>query len=407
MSDLLERLKALRGDVEPASEPARVTTRPAAAGPASPAPDRALESPAAQLDARLIRCDDGVHMAREVLIPAAVTHGSEPLGGEDLHPLLLRQAGAGAGERARGPVLYIDTETTGLAGGTGTFAFLIGVGLHFEGGFEVKQLFLPGPEHERSQLKAFASLASGASAIVTYNGASFDIPLLRNRFALHGMPDPLAGVPHLDLLTLARRLWKGSLPDCTLSTVEGSILGVRRSIDDVPGFEVPARYFAFLRSKDASGLRGVFTHNETDIVALTALRSRVERLIVEPATARAQEAHALGLWLERLGEDELALARYMQAARARREAGWRASLLLKRIGRLEDASNLWFLLGRQGMAAAWVELAKAQEHRWRDFEGALASVASAAKCRDCGLYDLGKRRERLLRRLARSGTSNA
>jgi hypothetical protein len=400
VSDLLQRLKALRG--EPATVPETTVSGAIVSDSAAVATDPAFERPAAQLDARLVRCEDGVHLAREVLLPAETRHGTEPLGGADLHPLLLRQAGAPPGRRPRGPVLYIDTETTGLAGGTGTLAFLVGVGLHGETGFEVRQLFLPGPEHERSQLKAFASLASGASALVTYNGASFDLPLLRNRFALHGMADPLAGVPHLDLLTIARRLWRESLPDCTLSTVERRVLGARRSLDDVPGFEVPARYFAFLQSKDASGLRGVIQHNETDIVALAALRTRVERLVADPETALAQEAHALGLWLERLGEAELALARYLQAAGGRGEAAWHGSLLLKRLGRLEEAADLWLALGSQGKAAAWVELAKAQEHRWRDFRAALASVEAAAECRDCEPHDLERRRARLLRRLGES-----
>jgi hypothetical protein len=184
--------------------------------------------------------------------------------------------------------------------------------------------------------------------------------------------------------------------------VERRVLGAWRSLDDVPGFEVPARYFAFLRSKDASGLRGVLEHNEVDIVALAALRSKVERLLVEPATARPQEAFAVGLWMERLGEQELALERYLEGARGRREATWHASLLLKRLGRLEEAAKLWGTLGGQGEAAAWVELAKAQEHRWRDYRAALASVDAAAACRGCVPNDLERRRERLLRRLSRS-----
>ncbi|HEX7004316.1 MAG TPA: ribonuclease H-like domain-containing protein [Trueperaceae bacterium] len=336
---------------------------------------------------------------REVRHSRGARHGREPIGNSSLHPLLMRHAGAAAPHEG-GPVLYIDTETTGLMGGTGTFAFLIGVGVHDEHGFEVRQLFLPGPEHERSQLRSFAALVEGASAVVTYNGATFDLPLLRNRFALHGLPDPLAQVPHLDLLHLARRFWRETLPDCSLTTVERRILGASRSLNDVPGFEVPARYFEFLRSWDASGLVGVIEHNETDIVALAALRSKFERLVEDPATALAHEAHAMGLWMERLGEVELALARYLEAASARMEAGWHASLLLKRLGRLEEAAKLWRTLGRQGMAAAWVELAKAQEHSWHDFRAALVSVAAAAECQDCEPDELEKRRERLLRRLA-------
>ena len=116
-------------------------------------------------------------------------------------------------------------------------------------------------------------LVAHASVVVTYNGGSFDLPLLRNRFALHDMPDPFLGTPHLDLLTVARRLWRHSLPDCSLATVEHHVLGAERDGSDVPGFEIPGIYNAFLRTRDAHDLRGVVQHNQSDIVALAALRS--------------------------------------------------------------------------------------------------------------------------------------
>lgn len=395
MSDLLARLRAMRGGSTVASEPQ--TGR------------RDLASSAARLEARLVEDAEGVHFVRDLLLPPGSLHGSAPLGQPSLHPLLWRQAGGraaahGATGSRDGPVLYIDTETTGLAGGAGTFAFLIGVGRHAGEGFAVRQLFLPGPEFERSQLLAFAELVAGAAAVVTYNGASFDLPLLRNRFALHRLPDPLLLVPHLDLLTVARRLWRDTLPDCSLSTVERHILGAPRGPGDVPGAEVPARYLAFLRHQDTEGLRGVVSHNQTDIVALAALRSRVERLIDEPSPERPHEVHALGSWLERLGEDELALARYLEAANAGTDAAWQASLLLKRLGRLPAAADIWLELGRQGMASAWVELAKLQEHRQKDYLAALASVSAASECSDGQVDLLEQRRERLMRKLHRRPT---
>ena len=392
MSDLLKRLKALRGGDAVARAPA-----PASVPAPRPVPG-AYDRPAAQLGARLVESDYGLHLLREAVQPADALHGEEPLGEPEMHPLLMRQAGA-SGDNGSARILYIDTETTGLAGGTGTFAFLIGAGFHNGEGFEVRQYFLPAPEHELSQLHAFARLARGAAAVVTYNGASFDLPLLRNRFALHGLPDPLSGVPHLDLLHVVRRLWKTSLPDCTLSTVERRVLRARRSLNDVPGFEVPARYLAYLRSRDAAGLRGVIEHNEVDIVALAALRSRIGRLIDQPTLARVSEAHGLAQLLERVGEHELALERYLEAARGSTQAAWHASLLLKRLDRLDEAAELWRKLGKQKIAAAWIELAKVQEHKWRDFEGALESVEAAAQCPGCDPAELVKRRERLERRI--------
>ena len=384
MSDLLRKLKAMRGT--PAVEPAAANV-PAGLGEA-----------AGGLGAEVVSNDAGVHMLRQVTWPAGARHGRVAIAPEPLHPLLLRQAGAEPGGR----VLYVDTETTGLSGGAGTFAFLIGVGMYEAGSFRVSQLLMPGPEHERSQLEAFAELAAGAAAVVTYNGGSFDLPLLRTRFALSGLPDPLWQVPHLDLLTLTRRLWRGLLPDCSLGTVERGILGVGRSSIDVPGAEVPARYASWLRNRRPAELDGVLEHNATDIFALSAVRSRIEALLEDPAPARPAERHGLGQWLARLGEEERALEHLLAAGERQPQAAWEASLILKRAGRLTEALALWRELGEAGLAAAWVELAKHQEHALRDFAAALESVARAENCRDARPDELHGRRERLLRRQASS-----
>lgn len=356
--------------------------------------DSGLKQAAVGLGAQVVEAEAGVHFVKDLTWTAGARHGSAEVGRGPLHPLLLREAGAEAGGR----VLYLDTETTGLSGGAGTFAFLIGVGSHDADGFRVRQLLLPGPEHEVSQLQAFAGLAAGASAVVTYNGGSFDLPLLRGRFALHGLADPLWQVPHLDLLTLARRLWKQTLPDCSLATVERRIMGVIRDHDDVPGAEVPARYQTWLRNRNPEELSGVLGHNATDIVALTALRSHIERLLLQPDSGRPAELQGLGLWLARLGEGDRALDHLLEAGAKRPEAAWQASLLLKRAGRLSEAADLWLLLGQGGSAAAWVELAKYQEHVLRDFAAALDSVAAASACRDAVPAELERRRLRLLRR---------
>lgn len=387
MSQLLKRLQALRGQATPG---AKVQPQPAS--------DSALAQNAADLDATLVETKDGIHFIKDVNLPAKAHYGQAKIGVPALHPLLLRHTGAEPGGR----VLYLDTETTGLSGGTGTLAFLIGIGVHSETGFKVRQLMLPGPQHERSQLQALTELARGASAVVTYNGGSFDLPLLRSRFALHGLADPLYRVPHLDLLTLARRLWRSTLPDCSLGTVERHILGASRDLDDVPGFEVPARYLAWLRTRDAGQLRGVLGHNSNDIVALSALRWHVEQLLSETTLARPAEQQGLGLWLERLGEVDQALDWLLRAAGSRPEAAWQASLLFKKLGRFEDAVPLWLELGEQGDSAAWVELAKVQEHRQRDFAAALESVTCAEACLDADHNALTQRRERLERRLSRA-----
>ena len=379
MNPLLRRLKALRGDAVP--------ERPRERGPD-------LAADAARLGARLRQhAAHGTHFELTETLPADALYGQVPLGGARLRHLL---TDAGTAEPR---VLYVDTETTGLAGGTGTLAFLIGAGLHGPDGFTVTQYFLPGPEHEEAQLRAFAEEARGASAVVTYNGGSFDLPLLRSRFALHDLPDPLAGVPHLDLLMLSRRLWRGTLPDCSLGTVERHILQKRRSGTDAPGWEVPARYAGWLRSRDSALLEGVLEHNVNDIAAMSALRHYLEELLADPAQGRPVEQRGLGLWLERSGRVDEALERLLAAARELPDAAWQASLLLKRQGRFTEAAGLWRKLGRQGMVTAWVELAKHQEHRERDFASALDSVEAAVRAQGRPDAELEKRRERLLRRL--------
>lgn len=395
MTDLLDRLRALRGETAAPETPER------------PRADPRYHGPAAQLGAASVIASDGVHLRRRARLAPGARHGREPLGGAGLHPWLARWASRsqeGASARPRGRVVYLDTETTGLAGGTGTYAFLVGLGVHDEDGFAVEQLFLPGPEHERAYLAALAERLAEAEAVVSYNGASFDLPLVRTRFAMHGLPDPLTGVRHLDLLPLARRLWRARLPDCTLGTVEREVLGATRSTRDVPGAEVPARYLAFLRSRDASPLRGVLEHNQDDIVALAAMRTRIERMLDGDADAgEPDELHGLGRWLEALGEPDAALARFRAAEVGHPEAGWDAARLLRRAGRHDDAAARWTRLAAAGEARAWIELAKHREHRAGDFEGALVAVEAARRCGGAGLDDLERREARLRERLARRG----
>jgi hypothetical protein len=401
VSDLLERLRALRG------EP--VEGGPDVADPAAP-PGRAdprFEGSAAQLGAETVEVEGGVHLRRSARLGPDARHGRAPLGGAGLHPWLQRWAARGLGPDAHGasgPVVYLDAETTGLAGGTGTYAFLVGLGVHEADGFVVEQLFLPGPEHERPYLAALAERLASAAAVVSYNGASFDLPLVRTRFAMHGLPDPLAGARHLDLLPLARRLWRARLPDCTLGTVEREVLGARRSTRDVPGAEVPRRYLGFLRSRDAGPLRGVLEHNRDDVVALAALRGRIEGLLEEGAEhAAADELVALGRWLDGLGEAQAALARFRAAEPVQPEAAWHAARLLRRAGRHEEAAVRWTALAEAGDPRAWIELAKHREHRRRDVDGALAAVEAARRLGGDAHDDLQRRRQRLLARRARHG----
>lgn len=412
MSDLRARLRALRGEASPDELEARIE-RPAPSpsardvppppGASRPEPGPGFGGPAAQLGAEVIPASDGLHLRRAERWPVDARLGNAPLGGAGLDVRLGRWAARAAPTplRREGSVVYLDTETTGLAGGTGTFVFLVGVGRHDADGFEVRQYLLPAPQYELGYLRAVHASLARASFLVSYNGASFDLPLLRTRFALHGMDDPTEGVPHLDLLPLARRLWRERLPDCRLGTVEREVLGAVRSERDVPGAEVPMRYLAFLRSGDAGGLRGVLEHNRTDIVALSALRGWIEARLEPGRTDDADEAYALARWLAALGEPDEALAHLATAEATHHEAAWEAARLLRKAGRLAEAAERWERLARRDDPRAWIALAKHHEHRRRDARAALAAAEAARLAGGDALDDLERRIERLRARLRR------
>ena len=146
---------------------------------------------------------------------------------------------------------FLDTETTGLAGGSGTYAFQVGVGRFEADGFRLAQFFMRDPIEEPAMLSALEEFLAPCETIVTFNGKSFDIPLLNARYITNGNPFPLKDAAHLDLLHLARRLWRERLPSRTLGYLEEHVLGQTRTEEDTPGWMIPELYFEYLRSGDA------------------------------------------------------------------------------------------------------------------------------------------------------------
>ena len=275
---------------------------------------------------------------------------------------------------------FIDTETSGLAGGTGTYAFLVGVGRWEGESFRLAQFFMRDPTDEPALLEALADFFAPAQALVTFNGKAFDAPLLKTRYTLHSIPCPFAGFSHLDMLPLARRLWRDRLPSRALKYLEENVLGAPRTVEEVPGYEIPYIYFDYLRTGDATPLKGVFYHNAMDVVALAALMSHVGGLLADPLHAPVE--HGLDLIaMAKLFED---LGHWDEAARLYElgvEAGiqeddfWQAikrlSILQRRRGDLDNAVRLWEQAAAQGHVYAHIELAKYYEHRRRDYAKAL------------------------------------
>jgi uncharacterized protein YprB with RNaseH-like and TPR domain len=275
---------------------------------------------------------------------------------------------------------FLDTETSGLAGGTGTYAFLVGVG-RFDGeAFHLAQFFMRDPSEEAALLEGLVDFLAPSTALVTFNGKAFDAPLLVTRYSLHSIPTPLKDLAHLDLLPLARRLWRERLPSRALKYLEENILGAPRNTEEVPGYEIPYLYFDYLRTGDARPLKGVFYHNAMDIVALAALMNHMATILDDPFNGSVE--HSLDfIALAKLFED---LNRWEEAARLYEKglevgvnetdfgsAAQRLSALQRRRGDLEAAVVLWKKAADQGHIYALIELAKYYEHRQRDHGEAL------------------------------------
>lgn len=169
---------------------------------------------------------------------------------------------------------FFDTETTGLTGGTGTRAFQLGLGDWHEGAFRVRQLTLTALRGEAAMLDAFARWFDSDDVLVSYNGKSYDAPLLATRYRLARRASPLAGLRHLDLLHPVRRRYRGHWPNCRLATVERELLGVVRE-HDLPGSEAPRAWLEFLRGGSAVDLRRVGEHNRQDLATLALLLCRL------------------------------------------------------------------------------------------------------------------------------------
>jgi uncharacterized protein YprB with RNaseH-like and TPR domain len=327
-------------------------------------------------------------------------------------------------------IVFVDLETTGLSGGAGTMAFLIGCGWFDVGAFQVRQFLLTSYAAERALLCAVADCLAETALLVTYNGKTFDVPVMETRWLFHRMPPPLESVRHFDMLHPARRLWRrrdGEAEDeacCRLSTLERVVCGVTRA-GDVPGMEIPTRYFRFLRTADARPLEPVLEHNRIDLVSLAAVTSSAVTLVEQGSEACRDgcEALALGKVLERAGAHAAALACFQRAADdgrmhidVRAEALYHLGLRLRRDRRFEEAADVWkrvlALAPSRGMRSTVVEplrrfavrqLAIQHEHRERDYEGARELTLQLLEESDREQVDDSRRRlERLDRKIARS-----
>jgi hypothetical protein len=312
---------------------------------------------------------------------------------------------------------FIDTETTGLAGGTGTAAFLIGLGFVEGDRFVVRQYFMRDYHEESALLEGLACDLRRFRHVVTFNGRSFDVPLLETRYRLDRGRFPLEGAPHFDLLPPARRLWKARLESCALQSLEVALLGLRRQ-DDVPGEAIPGIYFDYVRRRDPRALAKVFNHNRTDIVSLAALALRACHWIETGEAEDPRDVFSLARVLERAKLYERSEAAYRHAVENDRGAVRCAALVrlasrAKRAGDAVTAERLWRQAAQAGDLLAHRELAVFHEHRSRELRAALlAAERGLVLCAQQGApasvrLDFERRRARLRRKQARESAGRA
>ncbi len=296
---------------------------------------------------------------------------------------------------------FVDTETTGLSGGAGTYAFLVGVGRFVDDRFEVRQFFMRDPGEERAQLAEVADWVGGCTAVVTFNGRAFDLPLLASRYAFHRALPPFPDDRHLDLLHPARRLWRRRLVSCALQSLERHILGLERE-GDVPGWLIPGRYLDYQRTGDARPLAPVFEHNQLDILSMVGLVTHLARAYGEPAAALAHGEDWLSLartyaargdWRRVIDACGDALATGLAGADAD-EAQYHLAMAAKRLGEWDRAVAVWtaqVAVHPPRRLYPFEELAKYWEHRAPEADPARA-LAYAERAR--GLVAGGQVRPR-------------
>jgi len=274
-------------------------------------------------------------------------------------------------------LLFMDTETTGLSTGAGTVAFLIGVGYFSEDGFVVEQFFLEDLDQESDALSAYQEILSRCRAVVTYNGKNYDLPLLQTRFVMNRLR-PREPSLSLDLLYPARRFFRGRYASCSLSVLEEERLGIARG-EDIPGAQIPAAYFDYLKTRDETQISKILSHNRQDLVSLAELLLHMAGLQSCGGGGDPELTLACARNHMEMGEAERALPLLEEASFSLAEAAEELIWLYKRRGDFESAyrvSKAWTQHHRGGLEIRELQ-AKLEEHWLRDYASALENCRQA------------------------------
>ncbi len=308
-------------------------------------------------------------------------------------------------------LLFIDTETTGL-GGSGSTAFLVGIGSISKQGFEIRQYFLPDYSDESFMLEAIREEISSNKILVSYNGASFDIPLLNSRLIINRLGKSFKYARHIDLLVHSRRIFKRRLKNCKLTNIEQELFQFYRT-DDIPGYLVPYVYFEWLNNFSLKQMNRVLLHNRLDILSLFYLFENLHQIYSSAGKnlSSLDDLHCLSKHFDRIGEfknSEQIKKRIFGNSHSTlpNDILLYHSLASKKSGNLSRATNIWENLSASGKSKesylALIELAKYWEHKQKDFAAALKyarKAKSMAPFSTTSEMDLNKRIFRLNKRL--------
>ena len=267
--------------------------------------------------------------------------------------------------------VYVDIETTGLSGGVGNLAFMVGVArIGAQGELQVRQFVLGRFAAEPALLRAMLEWIGPDASLVSYNGKCFDVPLLQSRIRLHRIDRGLADLPHLDLMYPVRRAFRRHWPDCRLQTAERRLLGIER-IDDLPGSEAPSAWRAWLCRCDCAPLRAVLQHNFQDVASLALLHRRLVATYAGAGPMDMDHATAGRAWID-AGDTRRARRVWEQPVFQLDEAaGLKLAASYRRAGDWATAESLWLRLFGRGSRAAACELSKFYEHRRHDLPRAM------------------------------------
>lgn len=313
-----------------------------------------------------------------------------------------------------GDFLFLDTETTGLCGGTGTVAFLIGAGFFEAGEFVLRQFFMRDYDEEPAMLTAFNELLSRHKGLVTFNGKAFDWNLLQTRFIFNRIKPLMCEPVHMDLLYPSRKIWGLKLESCSLASIEENVLEEYRT-DDIPGALIPSVYFKYLESRDARDVKRVIKHNKLDILSMASLLYRICSMLHDPLaeTDRDRELLGIGKIFETSGDYQSVIDCFeacmeSDSVAVKECASKRLSRIYKRSKNYEKAVEHWNnMLKDPSIPKIYpmIELAKYYEHKEKNPYKALEIVEEAVRM-SAGMgimnsiyyKDLKKRLERLRRK---------